>query len=146
MRALVQRASEGRVWVDGEIVGELGGPGSVVFVGVTHSDTVETAQKLAERVWHLRIFEDDEGVANNAVESIGGRLLVVSQFTLYGDTTGGRRPSWTQAARPEIAEPLIEVFSDRLRELGAVVATGRFRTDMKVELTNDGPFTVMLES
>lgn len=132
--------------MDGEVVGDLGGPGSVVLVGVTHTDTVEHARKLAERVWHLRIFEDDKGVANLAVEHVGGRLLVVSQFTLYGDASNGRRPSWTQAARPEIAEPLVDTFIEELRSLGATVSTGRFRTDMKVELVNDGPFTVMLET
>ncbi len=116
-----------------------------MFVGVTHSDTVANAEKLAGKVWNLRILDDANGVANLSIAETTKTLLIVSQFTLYGNTTGGRRPSWTQAARPERAEPLIENMIIELRNLGATVETGRFRTDMAVELVNDGPFTVMLE-
>jgi D-tyrosyl-tRNA(Tyr) deacylase len=112
---------------------------------VTHDDTSVQATKLADKVWNLRVFPDEEGAMNRSVADVGGAVLVVSQFTLYGDTTRGRRPSWIEAARPEHAEPLIELLVDRLRALGAEVATGRFRTDMQVALVNDGPVTLLLE-
>lgn len=150
MRALVQRVVRAEVATratpdaDWEVAGSIG-PGLCVLVGATHSDTPAHADKLADKLWGLRIFDDDEGVMNRAVADVGGALLVVSQFTLYGDTAKGRRPSWIAAARPEVAEPLVERVVDRLRALGATVETGRFRTDMRVELVNDGPVTLMLD-
>jgi D-tyrosyl-tRNA(Tyr) deacylase len=144
MRAVVQRVTEARVRVDGEVVGEIG-LGLCVLVGVTHDDGVSLAGRLAEKVWNLRIFDDDEGVMNLAAADVGGAVLVVSQFTLYGDTRRGRRPSWVAAARPEQAEPLVGVFAATLRDLGAEVATGRFGAHMQVELVNDGPVTLLLE-
>lgn len=153
MRGLVQRVV--RAGVDSrsddrwERVGEIGA-GLCVLAGVTHTDTERAADQLAEKVWHLRILDDVDGVMN---VSLAGRheagepaeVLVVSQFTLYGNTDKGRRPSWIDAARPEQAEPLVDRVVARLRELGATVATGRFRTEMRVEIVNDGPVTVMLE-
>jgi D-aminoacyl-tRNA deacylase len=144
MRALVQRVTRARVEVDGTVVGEIG-PGLCAFVGVTHSDTEAVAAKLAERLWRLRIFDDEEGFMNRAVSEGTGQILVVSQFTLYGDTSRGRRPSWVAAARPEQAEPLITRLVQALRDLGASVATGRFAAHMHVELVNDGPVTLALE-
>jgi D-tyrosyl-tRNA(Tyr) deacylase len=140
----VQRVARASVTVDAEVVGEIG-PGLCVLVGVTHGDRPEQARKLAAKLWHLRIMADDDGVMNRSVADTSRALLVVSQFTLYGDTSGGRRPSWIAAARPEHAEPLVDAVVARLRELGAEVATGRFRTEMAVELVNDGPVTVLLE-
>ena len=130
--------------VDGEEVGRVGA-GLCVLVGVTHDDDESKARALADKVWHLRVMDDDEGVMNKAVADTTKAVLVVSQFTLYGDTSRGRRPSWIAAARPEHAEPLVDVVAARLRELGATVATGRFRTEMDVALVNDGPVTLMLE-
>jgi D-tyrosyl-tRNA(Tyr) deacylase len=127
-----------------EVTGSIG-PGLCVLVGVTHDDDARTAAKLAQKVWGLRIFDDDAGVMNRSVHDAGGEILVVSQFTLYGDTTRGRRPSWGAAAAPAEAEPLVERVIDELRGLGATVASGRFRTDMRVELVNDGPVTLMIE-
>jgi D-tyrosyl-tRNA(Tyr) deacylase len=138
----VKRAS---VTVDGEVVGDIG-RGLCVFIGVTHSDDEAVATKLAERVWGLRVFDDEAGFMNVPVAEAGGEVLVVSQFTLYGDTRRGRRPSWAAAARPEQAEPLIERFSAALAALGARVATGRFAAHMHVELVNDGPVTVTREA
>jgi D-tyrosyl-tRNA(Tyr) deacylase len=134
-----------RVEVDGSTVGQIG-PGLCVFVGVTHSDTDATAQKLAERVWRLRVFDDEGGFMNAPVAAVSGEVLVISQFTLYGDTRRGRRPSWSAAARPEQAEPLIERFVAALEAQGARVATGRFAAHMHVELVNDGPVTVTVEA
>jgi D-tyrosyl-tRNA(Tyr) deacylase len=146
VRALVQRVTGARVRVGGEVVGEIG-PGLCVLVGVTHDDTEAAADRLAEKVWHLRLFDDDTGVMNLPVAAItSGEALVVSQFTLYGDTRRGRRPSWTAAAPPGQAEPLVEAFVAALRGLGATVATGRFGAHMSVELVNDGPVTLMIES
>lgn len=121
------------------------GAGLCAFVGVTHDDDEAAAVKLASKLWGLRIFDDADGVMNRSVADVGGSILVVSQFTLYGDTTRGRRPSWTAAARPEVAEPLVERVVSSLVEAGATVATGRFGTDMRVELVNDGPVTLMVE-
>ncbi len=140
----MQRVSRAAVTVDGEVVGQIG-PGLCVLVGVTHSDDEATARKMAERIWNLRVLADDDGVMNRSVADIGQEVLVVSQFTLYGDTSKGRRPSWLAAAPPEVAEPLVDAVVGALRQLGADVATGRFRTTMAVELVNDGPVTVMLE-
>jgi len=122
------------------------GSGLCVLVGVTHSDAGVEADKLADKLCGLRIFDDDGGVMNRSVIDVGGSVLVVSQFTLYGDTAKGRRPSWIAAARPEQAEPLVDRVVDSLRRRGVDVATGRFRTDMRVELVNDGPVTLILET
>ncbi len=145
MRAVVQRVSEASVTVSGEVVGAIG-PGLCVLVGVTHDDDVASAHKVAERLWHLRVMDDAAGVMNLSVADTARAVLVVSQFTLYGDTTKGRRPSWIAAARPEQAEPLVDAVVERLRSLGATVATGRFRSEMRVALVNDGPVTVIVES
>lgn len=148
MRAVVQRVERAAVTVgegdDREVVGEIG-PGLCVLVGVTHDDDPAVAARMAAKLWGLRIFDDDDGVMNRSVADVGGGVLVVSQFTLYGDTAKGRRPSWVAAARPEHAEPLVEAVVDELRALGATVATGRFRAEMRVELVNDGPVTVLVE-
>ena len=144
MRGLVQRVLQASVEVAGEIIGEIGA-GLCVLVGVTHDDTDATARKLADKIWGLRVIDDDNGVMNLSVADTTREVLIVSQFTLYGDTTGGRRPSWINAARPEHAEPLVQAVIDQLRTLGATVATGRFRTEMRVSLINDGPVTVLLE-
>jgi D-tyrosyl-tRNA(Tyr) deacylase len=153
VRGLVQRVTRASVEsrADGEwaTVGRIGA-GLCVLVGVTHADDARTAALLADKVWNLRILDDADGVMNEslAVRHAAGspaEVLVVSQFTLYGDTSKGRRPSWIAAARPEHAEPLVDEVVARLRASGAVVATGRFRTDMRVEIVNDGPVTVMLD-
>ncbi len=150
MRALVQRVVRAEVtfradpeqgWQEAGAIG----PGLCVLVGVTHDDTPAHAERLADKLWGLRIFDDDAGVMNRSVADVGGSLLVVSQFTLYGDLSRGRRPSWIAAARPEHAEPLVDHVVESLRGLGATVATGRFRTDMEVSLVNDGPVTLMIE-
>jgi D-tyrosyl-tRNA(Tyr) deacylase len=145
MRALVQRVSEARVTVADEVVGEIGS-GLCVLVGVTHDDTEAEAKKLASKVANLRIFDDADGAMNVSLLDTHGAALVVSQFTLYGDTTRGRRPGWSAAAPPEIAEPLIEAFTRELAALGVPAATGRFRADMQVALVNDGPVTLLLEA
>lgn len=144
MRAVVQRVGSASVTVDGEIVGAVGA-GLCVLVGVTHDDDDATARKLAAKLWGLRVFDDDDGVMNRSVAEAGGEVLVISQFTLYGDTSRGRRPSWIAAARPEQAEPLVDAVVAELRALGATVATGRFRAEMQVALVNDGPVTVLIE-
>jgi D-tyrosyl-tRNA(Tyr) deacylase len=141
---VVQRVIRADVTVDGEVLGAIG-PGLCVLVGVTHDDDAAAARRLASRLWHLRVLDDDAGVMNRSVAEAGGELLVVSQFTLYGDTTRGRRPSWVAAAPPEQAEPLVDAVVEELRVLGADVATGRFRADMQVGLVNDGPVTVIVE-
>lgn len=149
MRAVVQRVEQASVVVvDGAAREEVGriGPGLCVLVGVTHGDDVAAATKLADKLWNLRVFDDDAGVMNRSAADAAGELLVVSQFTLYGDTRKGRRPSWIAAARPEHAEPLVDAVVAELRRLGATVATGRFRTEMRVELVNDGPVTLLLET
>lgn len=144
MKAVVQRVSRASVTVDGAVVGSIG-RGLCVFIGVTHDDTEGHAARLAERLWGLRIMADDDGVMNVAVSGVGGELLVVSQFTLYGDTSKGRRPSWRNAAPGPVAEPLVDAVVAELRRLGAAVATGVFGADMDVELVNDGPVTVLVE-
>lgn len=130
--------------VGGTVVGAIG-PGLCVLVGVTHSDTSDHAVRLANQLWGLRIMADDAGVMNVAVADAGGQLLVVSQFTLYGDTSRGRRPSWRDAAPGPVAEPLVDAVTAELRRLGATVTTGVFGADMAVELVNDGPVTVLVE-
>ncbi|MGB1504934.1 MAG: D-aminoacyl-tRNA deacylase [Acidimicrobiales bacterium] len=144
MRALVQRVREASVTVDGDVVGRIG-PGVVALVGVTHDDTETLSVKLADKIWNLRIFDDADGVMNRSAADNGLEVLVVSQFTLYGDTRRGRRPGYSDAARPEFAEPLVEAVVDALRARGAVVETGRFRTEMAVALVNDGPVTLLIE-
>ncbi|WP_432987030.1 D-aminoacyl-tRNA deacylase [Dactylosporangium sp. CA-233914] len=139
MRALVQTVSRASVTVDGSVVGSIA-DGLLVLVGVTHSDTSEISETLARKVYELRILDDEQSAADT-----GAPLLVVSQFTLYGDARKGRRPTWAAAARPEAAEPLIEAFCAALRNRGATVETGRFRTHMLVESVNVGPRTVLLE-
>jgi D-tyrosyl-tRNA(Tyr) deacylase len=133
------------VTVTDEIVGAIG-TGLCVFVGVTHTDDVTHAERLARRLWGLRIFEDEHGLVNRSAEDLGLEVLVISQFTLYADTSRGRRPSFVEAAPPGVAEALIDAVSGALRRRGARVATGRFGASMKVQLVNDGPFTVILES
>jgi D-aminoacyl-tRNA deacylase len=155
VRALVQRVTRASVTVTdagdagAHVTGSIG-PGLAVLVGITHDDTPALAARMAAKIWTLRVLDDDAGVMNRsladrAADGATAAVLVVSQFTLYGDTSGGRRPSWIAAARPEHAEPLVDAVMDELRRLGAEVATGRFRTDMQVELVNDGPVTVMIE-
>ncbi len=145
MRAVVQRVTSARVSVAGEVVGSITGPGLCVFVGVTHSDDQATARALASKLWNLRILADEEGRMNVSAGDHGAPFLVISQFTLYGDTSRGRRPSWIDAAPGDVAEPLLETVIEELRSLGAEVATGRFGADMLVEIANDGPVTILLE-
>lgn len=144
MRALVQRVSYGSVKVNGRIVGQID-RGFVVLVGVTHSDTTAEADWLAEKVAGLRVFEDEQEKMNLSLLDVGGGVLVVSQFTLYGDARKGKRPSFSDAARPETAEPLVDHFVAQLRGRGLMVATGVFGAMMQVEIHNDGPVTLMLE-
>ena len=144
MRVLVQRVQRASVTVEGEVVGSIDA-GLCVLVGVTHTDDTAAADRLAAKVWNLRCFDDADGAMNRSVAEVGGAVLVVSQFTLYGDTRKGRRPSYVEAARPEVAEPLCDAFVTALRALGARVEVGRFRTHMQVELVNDGPVTLTLE-
>jgi D-aminoacyl-tRNA deacylase len=141
VRVVIQRASRASVVVAGSAVGTLPRPGLVVFVGVTHSDTVQTAAALARKVYHLRILRGERSCADT-----GAPLLVISQFTLYADTRKGRRPSWQAAAPGESAGPLVEEFAAELRGLGASVQTGVFGADMEVCLVNDGPVTLILDS
>jgi D-tyrosyl-tRNA(Tyr) deacylase len=144
MRVVVQRVSRARVTVGGEVVGEVG-RGLLVLLGVTHGDTIEHARWLAEKTVGLRIFADAEGKMNLGVADVGGGVLVVSQFTLYGDCKKGKRPSFIAAAPPEVAVPLYEGFVDAIRALGVPAATGRFGAMMDVELVNDGPVTILLD-
>jgi D-tyrosyl-tRNA(Tyr) deacylase len=145
VRACVQRVSEGRVTVDGEITGQIA-LGFVVLLGVGHSDGPDQAAWLADKIVGLRIFEDDAGKMNRSLAEVGGAMLVVSQFTLYGDARRGRRPSFTDAAPPEIAERLYLEFVERVREAGITVATGKFREHMLVSLVNDGPVTIWIDT
>jgi D-tyrosyl-tRNA(Tyr) deacylase len=145
VRALLQRTSGARVRVDGEVVGEIGA-GLAILLGVGPDDDETVADALAQRVAELRIFDDLEGKTNLSLLDVGGAALVVSQFTLYADTRRGRRPGFTGAATPDVAERLYLRFADALRALGVVVATGRFGAVMAVELVNDGPFTIWLDT
>ena len=142
MRVLVQRVSSAAVSVDGRLVGAIrpDNQGLLAFVGVTHSDDADKAQRLAEKLWNLRILADERSAAD-----VNAPILVVSQFTLYADTAKGRRPSWNAAAPGPVAEPLVTAFAEALRRLGAQVETGVFGANMQVELVNDGPVTVLLE-
>ena len=144
MRALVQRVTRASVTVDSSVAGEIGA-GLCVLVGVTHSDDAPVAARLAAKVANLRVFDDDAGVMNRSLLETRGSALVISQFTLYGDTVRGRRPSWVAAARPEQAAPLVDAFVSELGALGVPVATGVFGADMQVALVNDGPVTLLLE-
>ncbi|MCX5451307.1 D-aminoacyl-tRNA deacylase [Streptomyces libani] len=140
MRAVVQRVDGARVEVAGETVGEIVGEGLCVLVGVTHEDTKEKAAQLARKLWSVRILQGEKSCSDTSAP-----LLVISQFTLYGDARKGRRPTWNAAAPGPVAEPLVDEVVAQLRALGAQVETGRFGASMKVSLTNDGPFTVMVE-
>ena len=144
MRGLVQRVERAEVRVDGEVVGAIAA-GLCVFVGVTHDDGDAEADRLAAKLAGLRILDDDAGVMNRSVVEVGGEVLLVSQFTLYGDTAKGRRPTWSAAAPPEQAKPLLDRVADGLSAAGLSVATGRFGEYMVVELVNDGPATLMVE-
>jgi D-tyrosyl-tRNA(Tyr) deacylase len=145
VRALLQRTSGARVRVDGEVVGEIGA-GLAILLGVGPDDDEAVADALARRAAELRIFDDAAGKTNLSLLDVGGEALVVSQFTLYADTRRGRRPGFTGAAAPEVAERLYRRFAEALRALGVGVATGRFGALMAVELVNDGPFTIWLDS
>jgi D-tyrosyl-tRNA(Tyr) deacylase len=142
VRVLVQRVSSARVVVDGDVVGEIrpDGQGLLAFVGVTHSDDPDVARRMAEKLWRLRVLDGEASAAD-----VGAPILVVSQFTLYANTTKGRRPTWNAAAPGSVAEPLVDEFTAALGRLGAQVQTGVFGADMAVELVNDGPVTVLLE-
>jgi D-tyrosyl-tRNA(Tyr) deacylase len=144
MRALLQRVSRASVTVDGRVVGRIG-RGFVVLLGVTHADGRAEAEWVAAKIAGLRIFEDDAGKMNLSLADVGGELLVISQFTLYGDARKGRRPSFTDAAAPQQAEPLVDLFVELLREAGFTVATGVFGAYMDVEIHNDGPVTLLIE-
>jgi D-tyrosyl-tRNA(Tyr) deacylase len=145
MRAVLQRVARAAVRVGGETVGEIG-RGLVVLLAVAADDGPGQAAALADKTAHLRIFDDDAGRLNRSVLDVGGQVLVVSQFTLYGDATAGRRPSFVRAAKPEHAQAMVEAFIARLRDLGLVVASGRFRAAMQVEIHNDGPVTLVLDT
>ncbi|MGG2952843.1 D-aminoacyl-tRNA deacylase [Geobacillus stearothermophilus] len=145
MRAVIQRAKEAKVTVDGETVGAIDA-GLVVLLGVTHDDTEADAAYLAEKIAHLRIFEDEDGKMNRSLLDVGGAVLSVSQFTLYGDCRKGRRPNFMAAAKPDHALPLYEAFNAALRERGVHVETGVFGAMMDVSLTNDGPVTLIIDS
>jgi D-aminoacyl-tRNA deacylase len=140
MRAVAQRVSQASVSVDGAVIGAIDGPGLLVLVGVTHDDTVEKARKLAAKLWGMRVLEGEKSCSD-----LGAPLLVVSQFTLYADTSKGRRPTWSNAAPGPVAEPLVDALVAELRALGAPVEKGKFGADMKVALVNDGPITIIVE-
>jgi len=145
MKALVQRVKYARVIVAGETVGEIGA-GLLILLGIGREDTEKEAAFVADKCANLRIFEDDAGKMNRSLLDTGGAALVISQFTLYGDASHGRRPSFSTAAPPELAEPLYRKFVELMKNAGVPVATGRFRAEMAVELCNDGPVTIMVES
>ena len=145
MRAVVQRVTRASVSVDGEVIGEIG-RGLVVLVGIARDDTKVEAAYLVDKISNLRIFDDDEAKMNLSVKDVNGGLLIVSQFTLYGDVRRGLRPSWIDAAPPEIAEPLYDFFVRQARSTVPEVATGKFQAMMQVELINDGPVTILLDS
>jgi D-aminoacyl-tRNA deacylase len=145
MKVVVQRAKHAKVTVNGEVVGSID-HGLVLLVGVTHSDTVEDAAFIADKIAHLRIFEDESGKMNLSVLDVGGEILSVSQFTLYGDCRKGRRPNFMEAAKPDRALPIYEAMNAALRQKGIRVETGKFGAMMEVELINDGPVTLIVES
>ncbi|MFT5700000.1 MAG: D-tyrosyl-tRNA(Tyr) deacylase [Desulforhopalus sp.] len=145
MRTVVQRVSRAKVTIDDTIKGAIG-KGLVVFVGIQTADSIKDLQWLAEKIVHLRIFEDDDGKMNRSLTDIKGEMLIISQFTLYGDCRKGRRPGFSAAAPPLIAEPYYQQFVQEIRDKGIRVATGTFQADMQVELINDGPVTLLLDS
>lgn len=146
MRIIVQRCSRAEVRIEGENVGQIG-TGFLLLVGITHGDTKQEAEYLAKKVANMRIFNDAEGKMNLSLAEVGGAILSISQFTLYGNAHKGNRPSFIKAAPPEVAEPLYAYFNTLLRELyGLTVETGRFGADMKVDFVNDGPVTILLDS
>jgi D-tyrosyl-tRNA(Tyr) deacylase len=145
MRAVLQRVSSGRVAVNNQNVAEIG-RGLVILLGIGPADTQEQARFLAEKTAHLRIFEDEQGKMNLSVQEAGGQAIVVSQFTLYADTRKGRRPSFTDAAPPNLASPLVDFFAQQLNSLGVPTQTGEFGAHMLVEIHNDGPVTILLEA
>jgi D-tyrosyl-tRNA(Tyr) deacylase len=144
VRVVIQRVTRASVAVQGEVIGQIG-PGLCVLVGVTHDDSRAIAEKMAAKLWGLRIFRDENGAMNHSAADVGADLLVVSQFTLYGDAARGRRPSFVAAAPALVAEPLVEALVAALGALGATVATGRFGADMAVDLVNDGPVTFVID-
>ncbi|MEA2206771.1 MAG: D-aminoacyl-tRNA deacylase [Blastocatellia bacterium] len=145
MRAVVQRVKRSSVSVNSQIVGEIG-PGLLVLLGIARDDTKLDSAYVSDKIAALRIFDDEEGKMNLSLKETGGEVLIVSQFTLYGDVRRGLRPSWIEAAAPEVAEPLYDFFVRQMRSLVEVVATGSFRAMMDVELVNDGPVTILLDS
>ena len=145
MRAVVQKVTSSKVTVDEEVVGQIGS-GLLVLLGVTHDDTSKDVDYMIDKITNLRIFEDENGKMNLSLKDVGGEILAVSQFTLYGDCRRGRRPSFSEAARPEVANPLYEEFVKKVKDQGINVGTGKFGAHMMVDLTNDGPVTILLES
>ena len=145
MRFVIQRVTESEVKVDGETLGKIG-KGFMVLIGVSDSDTKEIADKMVKKMLGLRIFEDEQGKTNLSLDSVGGELLLISQFTLYANCKKGNRPSFISAARPETAIPLYEAFNEGIRNRGITVATGQFGADMAVSLINDGPVTIIIDS
>jgi D-aminoacyl-tRNA deacylase len=144
VRVVIQRVSSGRVVVQGREIAAIG-PGLVILLGIGPDDGEEQARYLVEKIANLRIFEDDDGKMNHSLLDTGGQAIVVSQFTLYADTRKGRRPSFTDAASPEVASPLVERFAGMLRELGVPTMTGEFGAHMRVEIANEGPVTIWME-
>lgn len=144
MRALLQRVTHGQVEIGGTVVGSIN-QGVVILLGITHSDTMSIVQKVAEKCVNLRIFEDDHGKMNLSLLDVKGSALIISQFTLYADTRTGRRPSFGEAAKPEMAQELYKAFIEEFKKLGVPTETGQFGADMQVEIHNDGPVTVMVE-
>ena len=144
MRAVLQRVRRGKVSVEGRTVAEIG-PGMVMLLGIGQQDTEETARALAEKAANLRVFEDEQGKMNLSIRDVGGSAIVVSQFTLYADTRRGRRPSFIDAALPDLARPLVDRFAELLTEQGVPAQTGEFGAHMLVEIENDGPVTILLE-
>ncbi|MGB5944569.1 D-aminoacyl-tRNA deacylase [Paenisporosarcina sp.] len=145
MRVVLQRSLAASVKVDGKVTGQID-KGYVLLVGLTHEDTTEDVRYVAEKVANLRLFEDEEGKMNRSIFEDGGSILSISQFTLYGDTRKGRRPSFSEAAKPDVAKPLWDLFNEELRKLNLQVETGIFGAMMDVSLTNDGPVTLIVES
>ncbi|SFD57271.1 D-tyrosyl-tRNA(Tyr) deacylase [Lentibacillus persicus] len=145
MKAVIQRSGEASVAIEGSSVGEIN-HGLVVLLGVTHHDTVEDADYLAKKIVNLRIFDDENGKMNNALKDTAGKVLSISQFTLYGDTRKGRRPNYLNAAKPDKANELYQYFNEQIEQQGVEVETGQFGEMMQVQLTNDGPVTIILDS
>lgn len=144
MRLVVQRVKHASVTVDGEVIGKINN-GFMVLLGITHTDTKETADYLVDKLLKLRVFDDENDKMNYSLEKVNGELLVISQFTLYADTNSGNRPAFINAAKPDVAKPLYEYFIDECKKRNVHVESGKFGADMKVELLNDGPVTIILE-